>query len=86
MEQAREALIANLQLHARAARLKMALSTFDVGRLTKISAAAVDNIEHGDKGGQLSLDELIELARFLGLTTAGLPRAKPVALPPQPNG
>jgi len=81
LEQAREALIANLQLHAQAARLKMALSTSDVGRLTKISVAAVDSIEHGDEGSQLSLDELIELAQFLGLTPAGLPRTKPAALP-----
>jgi len=77
--------MANLQLHAKAARLKMALSTSDVGRLTKISAAAVDSIERGDEGAQLSLDELIELAQFLGLTPAGLPRAKPAVLPPQPD-
>ena len=63
----------------------MALSTSDVGRLTKISVAAVDSIEHGDEGSQLSLDELIELAQFLGLTPAGLPRTKPAVLHPHPN-
>lgn len=63
----------------------MALSTSDVGRLTKISAAAVHSIEHGVEGGQLSLDELIELAQFLGLTPAGLPRTKPAVLYPHPN-
>ncbi|MGC5778745.1 helix-turn-helix domain-containing protein [Methylobacterium sp. NFXW15] len=77
MDQARNTLLANLSRHAGHARQRLALSVDHTGQLVGIPQSSLEAIERGTYEGTATLDELIQLSLFLGLTSTGMPRAKP---------
>jgi hypothetical protein len=77
VEQARTALIGNLAQNAKTARGRQALSLEAVSTLTRLPLANLTAVEHGEREVDLTLDQLISLALFLGLTANGTFRPKP---------
>lgn len=76
LECRREALMSHLAEHAGAARSRLRLSLADAARLTGIAPELITAIENGSDSTS-SLATLAQLAQFLGLTEAGLPRCRP---------
>lgn len=73
MDQAHGLLRSNLRIHAQPARERLALTQAAVCKLTALPLQELIAIERGDDAN-LKLDELINLANFLGLTAVGEPR------------
>lgn len=73
MDQAHDLLRNNLRIHAQLARERLALTQAIVSNLTALPLNEIIAIERGDDVS-LKLDELINLANFLGLTAVGEPR------------
>ncbi len=75
MDQTKHLLSSNLHLHAQLARERLALTQAAVSKLTTLPLEGIVAVEIG-VNAHLTLDELISLAIFLGLTEIGEPRPR----------
>ena len=73
MKQAHDLLRRNLRIYAQPARERLALTQAAVSKLTALPLQELIAIECGDDVN-LKLDEMINLANFLGLTAVGEPK------------
>jgi hypothetical protein len=76
LDQARNVLVVNLAKNATAARDRMAMSLEAVSKLTGLPLLSLRAVEDGHSEVDLSLNQLMSLALFLGLSAKGTPRAK----------